>query len=205
MATSLKSLYVFNVVREGGYFVLQPPGATNKERLPNQNIAVLNKRDNTLLSEIAQFCYFEAYSSSTEWTSIANEIAAIEKNTFVEVDLVLYGAKKCLQDIGKILDDKKMFLQEPDYWDLSVDYINPHLLDLSSVHPESQADLEQARSSFMQLDMDFQGDMFGQITTPQLLLKERIATAFKNMTRAQNLKQITADVRVRTSLKPYVP
>ena len=97
---------------------------------------------------------------------------------------------------------KKVFLQEPDYWDLNLDYSNPHLLDLSFVYPEVQTDLEQSRSSFFDFDIQFQDDFSEQLATPQSLLKERIATAFKNMTRAQSLKRISADIRIHTSLKP---
>ena len=199
-----EKIYLFSVVREDEYFVLRAPKAINGERLATQNIAVLNKGDAALLSDSAHFCTFEAYSTFSEWTLISNESVAIEKNTFVEVDLILYGPRRYLQDIGKILDDKKVFLQEPDYRDASLDYINPHLLDLSNVLPGPQNNLEHARSSFMQLDIDAQSEGVCEVATPQALLKERISTAFKNMTRAQNLKRITADIRVRTSLKQYV-
>jgi hypothetical protein len=196
-----QNLYLFKVAREDGSFLLQPPKKANEGTPPMENIAVLNKGDTAILSEIAHFCTFEAYSASAQWTPLANGITAIDKTTFLLVDVILYGPKRCLQDVGNILDEKKVFLQEPDYHDANLDYINPHLLDLSSVHPDPQIDLIQSRFSFLQSGVDFQDDLFGQIATPQSLLKESIATAFKNTTRAQNLKRIPADIRVRTSLK----
>jgi SNF2 family DNA or RNA helicase len=106
-------------------------------------------------------------------------------------------------EVGQYLNDKKVYLQEPDYWDFNFDYSNPHLLDLSCVALESQTGLEESRSSFFELDIEFQDYASDQMATPQSILKERIATAFKNMTRAHNLKRTTADIRNQTILKPY--
>ena len=154
-----------------------------------------------MLSDLEGFCTFEAYSSSAEWDSIANGETSIEKQTFLLADVIIYGPKRCLQDVGMLLGDKKVFLQEPDYRDPNLGYINPHILDLSAVHPEPQSELSQSRPS-LQLDAGFQSDISWQVATPQSLLKDRIAMAFKHMSRAQNLKRIAADIRIRTSLKP---
>jgi hypothetical protein len=197
-----RKLYLFKVFREdGSTILLQTPEAASNEPSPLNNIAVLNKGDTSILSELAGSCTFEAYSSSTQLNLIANETTIVEKNTFMLIDIVIYGPKRSAQEVGQLLDVKKVFLQEPDYWDLNLDYSNPHLLDLSSVYPEVQTDLEQSRSSFFDFDVQFQDDLSEQLATPQSLLKERIATAFKNMTRAQNLNRISADIRIRTSLK----
>ena len=198
-----QKLYLFNIFREdGSTFLLQTPDAATTDLNPLDNIAVLNKGDTSILSELEGFCTFQVYSPSAPWISIVKETKTVEKNTFILVDIVIYGPKRCAQEVGQLLDDKKVFLQEPDYWDLDFDYDNPHVLDLSSVYPEAQTDLEESRSSFFDLDVQFQDDLSSQMATPQSLLKERIATAFKNMTRAQNLKRISADIRIRTLLKP---
>jgi hypothetical protein len=198
-----RKLYLFKVFREdGSTFLLQPPDTANTDPRPLDNIAVLNKGDTTILSELAGNCTFEVYSSSGQWISIANETTTVEKNTFILVDILIYGPRRCGQDVGQLLDGKKVFLQEPDYWNFDLDYSNPHLLDLSSVDPEPQADLGESRSSFFQLDVEFQDHFADEMASPQSLLKERIATAFKNMTRAQNLKRISADIRIQTNLKP---
>ena len=198
-----RKLYLFKVFREdGSTFLLQPPEVSNSDPSPLDNIAVLNKGDTSILAEIAGNCTFEVYSSSAQWISIANETTTVEKNTFILVDILIYGPRRCVQEVGQLLDGKKVFLQEPDYWNFDLDYSNPHLLDLSSVDLEPQADLGESRSSFFQLDVEFQDHFADEMATPQSLLKERIATAFKNMTRAQNLKRISADIRIQTNLKP---
>jgi len=197
---SERKIYLFNISLEDKLFLLQPPTASDKDFFHFNNIAVLNKGHSEILSELAPVCKFEVYSSSADWDLVANGTASIDKQTFLLTDVIIYGPKRCLEEVGKLLDDKKVFLQEPDYRDPNLGYINPHILDLSAVHSEPQGEADSV-SSFL-LEIGLQNELAWQIATPQSLVKERIATAFKNMTRAQNLKRIVADIRIRTILKP---
>jgi len=197
-----RNLYLFNVLQEDKVFLLQPSMTSSEEALPSKNIAVLNKGHTDVLSQLAGFCTFEAYSPSAEWDPIAVGNTSTEKQEFLLADILLYGPKARFREVGKILDEKKVFLQEPDYHNPNRDYLNPHMLDLSAVHPEQRGEVEQSLSSFLPLDPGLQSELSWQLATPQALLKDKIASAFKNLTRAQNLKRITPHIRIHTPLKP---
>jgi hypothetical protein len=199
-----RNIYLFNVLQEDKVFLLQPPAILDEEKLSYSNIAVLNKGHTDILSELAGFCSFEAYSFAAEWDSISSGDTSIGKQNFLLADLLIYGSKEHLQEVGKILDHKKVFLQEPDYRNPNLDYINPHILDLSAVHPEPGCEVDRSSSPFLQLDTGSQDELSWQAATPQALLKDRIATAFRNTTRARSLKRIAADIRINTHLKPSV-
>ena len=197
-----RNIYLFNVLQEDKVFLLQPPAILDEEKLSYSNIAVLNKGHTDILSELAGFCSFEAYSFATEWDSISSGDTSIGKQNFIVADLLIYGSKEHLREVGKILDHKKVFLQEPDYRNPNLDYVNPHILDLSAVHPEPRCEVDPSSSSLLQLDAGCQDELSWQVATPQALLKDRIATAFRNTTRATSLKRIAADIRIHTLLKP---
>jgi hypothetical protein len=195
-----QKLYLFSVLREDKLFLLQPPTTSDEDIVPSNNIGVLNKGHTEILSELASFCTFEAYSSSRDWDLVANGETSIEKQTFLLADVILYGPKRCLHEIGSLLNDKKVFLQEPDYRDPNLGYINPHILDLTAVYSEGHVEVD-SMSSFLHLGTGLQNELSWQVAAPQSLLKDRIEMAFKNMTRAQNLKRIPADIRILTILK----
>ena len=177
--------------------------ASREGPLQSQNIAILNKGHTDILLQLARICTFDAYSPSAAWDSIEIGKLSTEKQDFRLVDLLLYGPKGSYREVGQILDEKKAFLQEPDYRNPNRDYMNPHMLDLSAVQPEQRGDVEQSLPSFLPLGVGIQDELSWQIATPQVHLKDKIASAFRAMTRAQNLKRITADIRIRTKLKPW--
>ena len=198
-----KDIYIFKVFQAGNgtTFFLQPLKKVDEESHPGNHIAVFNDEVSTTLKELSTVCTFEAYSLSTQWASIANGATAIEKDTHILVDVVLYGPKDCVGDVGKLLDAKRVYLQEPDYWEPGVDYRNPHFLDLSNVDGGPQANFEASMSSFLQIDAGVHDDLSDDLETAQALLKEKIAIAFKNTTRAKTLKRISAHIRILTPLK----
>lgn len=199
-----QNIHLFKVFCEadGPRFLLQPPKTPDEEMHSADNIAVLNRDTSSILSEIAAFCTLEAYSSSEPWDLIASGTTTIEKNTYILVDIILYGPQMDCHEVGEILTAKKVYLQEPDYWKPGLGYNNPHFLDLSAIHPEAHATLDPSRSSLLQMDVEFHLELSEEQVVTQALLKQKIATAFKNMTRAQNLKRIAADIRIRTPLLP---
>lgn len=198
-----QGIYLFNIVRQGdgAGFLLHAPTADMEPR-PEETIAVLNKEAGNILSEISTLCTFEAYSSAADWTSITNGTIIIDENTYVFLDIVIYGQIKNSSQVGCLLDDKKIFLQEPDYRESTLGYKNPHLLDLDVVYPNVEGDLDHSRSSLLQLDINLSDEVMSETVTSQTL-KQKIATAFKNTSRAQNLERIKADKRVLTTLKHY--
>jgi hypothetical protein len=180
-------------------FLLPAPVTAEKEPHLANNIAVLNMETTSTLWEIAPFCTFEAYSSSDQWISMANGTTTIEKNTNVSVDVVVYGQQEFCQKVGRLLGDKKIFLQKPDYWEPNSRYENPHILDLAAIVPEVQVDLRQSRSSILEWNVGSQNELAKDLAIPQSL-PQKISMAFDNTTRAQSLKRIAADIRIRTPL-----
>jgi len=199
-----QNIHLFTIFCEGDglTFLLKPPKRENGEMHPADNIAVLNRDTSNILSEIATFCTFEAYSSSGPWALIAGGTTTNEKNTYILVDVILYGRQIDCREVGEILTAKRVYLQEPDYWQPGLGYNNPHFLDLSAVHPEAHTTLDPLRSSLLQMDVKIQSELSEAQAATHALLKQKIAMAFKNMTRAQNLKRIAADIRIRTLLLP---
>jgi hypothetical protein len=91
-----RNLLLFRLFHEDqSTFLLRSPVKETSEPGPVENIAVLNKGDAAVLSEFSGFCRFEVYSTSSQWTTIVNGTTAIEKNTFVFIDILLYGTRKC--------------------------------------------------------------------------------------------------------------
>jgi hypothetical protein len=195
-------IYVFKVCCEGDdqKFFLQPPKTEDKEIQLFDNIAVLNQESGSILSHIASFCSFTAYSLAEPWTSIADGTTAIGKDTCILTDVVIYGLQEHCEEVGDILNTKKVYLQEPDYRDVGLGYKNPHFMDLNAGHPKVNVDLDLLGSSLLQTDVQLQ--LSDEQAVTQAHMKQKIATAFKATTRAQNLERIAADTRVRTNLLP---
>lgn len=199
-----QDIYVFKVCCEGDSqkFLLQPPKTVDEEIQPFDNIAVLNRESSSVLSHIASFCTFTAYSPVKPWISIVDGTTMIENDTCILIDVVVYGRQEHCEEVGCILDTKKVYLQEPDYRDAGLGYKNPHFMDLSAVHPGANMDLDPLSSSLLQTDVGVQLQLSDEQVMTQALLKQKVAAAFKTMTRAQNLRRIEADIRVRTDLLP---
>lgn len=198
-----RDFFLFSVMHqgEGPSFLLQSP-TIDDSPIPEELIAALNKDIGGTLSYVSNLCTFEAYSSSVEWSSIANGTSTINDSTHALVDIIFYGKAKNCEDVGRTLDQKKIFLQEPDYRDPDFGYKNPHILDLDAIYPNVEGDLDHSRSALLQLDLNFSDERMNETTTSQTL-KQKIATAFKGTSRAQNLERIKADPRIHTELKSY--
>jgi hypothetical protein len=198
---SRQDIYVFNVFKseDGKTFLLQPPKNADKETTSFSSIAVLNQEANRVLSEIASFCTFSSYSTTEHWGSVVDGTSKGEKNTCIFVDLVIYGDQENSDKVGSILDSNGVYLQDPDYRDLRLVYKNPHFMELE-IDMKTHTDLDISKLSFSQADTGVEIQFSTEQATTQTLLKQRITAAFKTMTRAQTLKRITANMRVRTQL-----
>ncbi|KAH8800403.1 SNF2 family N-terminal domain-containing protein [Xylogone sp. PMI_703] len=138
------------------------------------------------------------------WTSISSGAAAAEKDHYMFVHIVLYGFQEHLQKVGDILDTRKVYLQEPDFRDMQFDYKNPHFIDLSSINLSTTSDLGPLTSSLLQIDFNFQQQQaLDEQGITQALLKQKVMAAFNTTTRAQTLKRVGADSKIRTKLLPY--
>jgi hypothetical protein len=196
-------IYHFAISREGdsGSYFLQLPELSTAS---SHKIAVLNRDTGKTLSKIASVCTFAAYSPPEPWAAIIDQRTIIEKNTFILVDIVLYGlSTKCLE-VGDILTTDKVYLQEPDYWRPELKYHNPHFLDLNEAHLEVSSAGDQSSPSLWQIDFGFQPEGPEESPIIETPLKQKIAAAFKNTTRAGCLKRIAADIRISTPLKTWV-
>jgi hypothetical protein len=227
-----QDIYIFKVCREDNQnFLLQPLNSSNhglqpfcstekpfSNELPLSdtklqpigtklqlfnNIAVFNHESSSVLAQISPLCTFVAYSFVEHWTDISNRATVSEKDAYILVDVVIYGTQNHLQEVGEILDSRNVYLQEPDYRDTRLGYWNPHFMDWSSLQIEANQDLDPLTSSLMQTGLDFK---YLQPANDQVMtrsfLEQKIAAAFKTMTRAQNLKRIEGDTSIRTPLLP---
>lgn len=201
-----RDIYLFDIFKDENSTqdFLQVPGTAEKENDTTRSIAVLNQESTTILSKLGEFCTFEAYSHRESWDSILSQKVKIEKKTCVLVDVIIYGKQEQHHDVGEYLTQKKVYLQEPDYWQPGLNYNNPHFLDLSGVIPDTTMISNSTATSFFDLDIESPLENSGEEMNTKGLLKQRIATAFKNLTRGKTLKRIEADVRIITPLKQSV-
>jgi len=201
-----QDIYIFTVFSEGESqkFLLQLPLDMDEEPQLSDNVAVVNRECSTVLSQIATFCTFEACCLTDPWKPISKETTTINKDTCILVDIIIYGHPRYCDEVGDILNIRKIYLQEPDYRDTRYGYKNPHFLDLNSNYPGADVDLDPSRFSLLQTDLQFQQlESSNEKVLTQSLLKEKLAAVFKTMTRSQNLKRVIVDTnRVHTLLKP---
>jgi hypothetical protein len=201
----IQDVYIFTVFSEGDNqkFLLQPPRKKDEEAHLFDNVAVINRESSTVLSQIATFCTFEATCLTDPWIPISSGTTTIDKDTCILVDIIIYGHPKHCDEAGDILSARKTYLQEPDYRGTLCGYKNPHFLDLNSNHPVADMDHNSLRLSLLQTELGLQQQASNSKVLTQSLLKQKLATVFKTMTRSQNLKRVTADTnRVHTNLKP---
>jgi hypothetical protein len=198
-----RDIYLFDIFRDddGTRILLRVPETDDEERGAVNNVAVLNQDASKILSEIATFCTFEAYSSRQPWTSILDQTVKLEKKIYALVDIVLYADPEHCHNIGEYLTSKKVYLQEPDYWQPDLRYTNPHFLDLSDALIGKEVALDSSTISFLQHEAGIQLDISDEFSPTKEFLKQRIASAFQKTTRAKNLNRIVAHSRIRTSLK----
>jgi hypothetical protein len=199
-----QDIYVFEVFYTGHNqkFLLQPSRNIDEEIHPFDNIAVINQESAAVLSQITSLCTYEATCLIEPWAAISSGTTTIDKEACILVDLVIYGHQEHCDEVGDLLNSRKVYLQEPDYRDTDCGYRNPHFLNWNYNHPAINTDLDPLRSSLLQTDPIFQQqeNPNGKVMT-QPLLKEKVAAVFKMMTRAQNLKRIAADTtKIHTSL-----
>jgi len=169
---------------------------------------VLNQHTSAVLSQVADKCTFGAYSSIDQWTIASEEAAFVEKSHCALIGVILYGQEIHADEIGNILTDRGVYLQDPDYFAPGLKYINPHILALGTSSSESRllcetpADIVTPSLEYIEFDQrDKMEASDRKEIISQAVLKQKISTAFQTTTRAYNLKRVAADIRVRTSLK----
>jgi len=153
--------------KDSSKFILQPRSAAT-EINPTESIAVLNRESSDVLSEILEYCTFEAYCPPEPW-------ASIEENPHILVDVVLYGLRKHCREVGDILTNNKVYLQEPDFRQPGLDYHNPHFFDLSAVQPDEHSVLDPLSSSLLQMGIDFKPGLSEEQAISQKLMKQKIS------------------------------
>lgn len=153
--------------KDSSKFILQPRSAAT-EINPTECIAVLNRESSDVLSEIIEYCTFEAYCSPDPW-------ASVEENPHILVDFVLYGLRKHCRKVGDILTNIKVYLQEPDFRQPGLDYHNPHFFDLSAVQPDEHSILDPLSSSLLQMGIDFKPGLSEEQAISQKLMKQKIS------------------------------
>jgi hypothetical protein len=204
-AFSSRGIHLFQLLQEGngqGY-LLQPSKPTSGPPDPVNSIAVVNKQESNILLQLAhRLCFFEAYSATDTWASVSDGKTVIEKDTYELVDIIIYGPNQTAEEIGTFLDSEGIFLQEPDYQDISYGYNNPHFLDLNVDHAglDKQTNIPEPMP-VQALDGLSTKNLNDELSS-RALLKKKLETAFTRTTRAQNLHCIKVDGgRVRTPLK----
>jgi hypothetical protein len=202
-----QGIYLFELCCEddGKKFFVRPPEAEAQYQMaiPDNNIAILNQDTSSAMSEIMSFCTYEAYSACDQWSPLLKEVSQIEKNTYLFVDIVLYGEKQLCSKVGDIFTSRKIYLQEPDYWKPGWSYNNPHFWDLSKIVSDTPTRHLQVNPQFLSLQFDGPTKLseMEKVASAESI-RQKISTAFKNMTRAQKLERISGNVGIRTQLKP---
>jgi len=187
--------------KECSSYTLKLQHTENSPARVNHNMAVLNKDIMGILATLATDCTFEAYSPAKQWATIIDGTDQVDNNATQFVDIIIYGKHGNLEEVSEALTARKVYLQEPDYWEPGLPYINPHFLDLSAVEPEMNADERLEITRLSHHSIGFEAETSEEQAVSQALLKERVSAAFRSATRAHNLQRIAADARIQTKLK----
>lgn len=201
-----QNVYIFMIdsSEDSQKFLLQPPRDIDEETQSFNNVAVINRESSAVISQIVMYCTLEASCLTDNWSSFSNERTSSGSETCNLVDIIIYGHPKHCDEVGDILNAKKIYLQEPDYRDTRYGYKNPHFLELNPNHPVPDMDANSLKLPLLSADLDYQQlEPSNEKVSAQTLLKQKLAIVFNSMTRSQNLKRVTADTnRVHTILKP---
>lgn len=203
--TEQRDIYIFKLLSEGDSqkFILQPPDLGGKRVQPFGNIAVVNRESSSIISEIAPYCTFEVYSPVDPWALAIGGAATAEKDNYILVPMNLYGYPENMQKVGDILDSRKVYLQEPDFRNMDLDYKNPHFIDLRSMTLATGSDSTPLVPALLHVDFDVQHqEALDERRNKHISLNQKVASAFNSTTRAQTLKRISADSKILTELQP---
>lgn len=140
-----------------------------------------------------------------DWDRLVENKNKTDKNSYLLIDIVLYGPKENRSDVGKLLSTARTYLQHPCYQEAGTSYDNPHFLKLEALVPSSQP-MQTSTPPLTTTQNDF--NVFEFINMPAeeepspSQICRKVATVLNSLTRSKNLKRIEADIRIKTKLLP---
>lgn len=170
-------------------------------------VAVLNEATSKILQDILAMknCYFKAYIAEDDWDDFGDSESKTEKNTYLSVDIVLYGPQEMRNTVGKLLSKARTYLQHPCHQESNTLYDNPHVLKLVDSLPQFQS-TQPSTPPFTMVQSNYDTTEIAETQieegSPQSQILRKVATVFESLTRSKNLSRLEADVRIKTPLLP---
>jgi hypothetical protein len=151
-------------------------------------------------------CRFDAYLTTVARDDVLKKKAKTEKNTFLLVDIVIYGPKPIRNSIDCLMSSARIYLQHPCYREPNTEYDNPHFLNVTDLVTGSDAltsTNSRARTPLtVSEDVRMLARESEEEVRTQAQFQKRVATVFGSLTRFKTLKRLEADVKITTSLYP---
>ena len=118
------------------------------------------------------------------------ERARKSSEALVRVSLNVFGPQTASEEVGKILSNRKIFLQQPDHIPPGMHYHNPHELQLDQGHDTQPQNVEL-------------NDDESSVAAPQEELSTAVDNIYKSLKRGANLRRMEADASLQTDLLPH--
>lgn len=148
-------------------------------RFPTDHLPFVDKAIDVGVAPVKQQIYLDK-------TDLRRDISAATnaKDAHAIVNINVYGSASTQADLGRDFSKSKVWLQRPDWFRATTSYDNPHTIRFS---PEDDSG-----------HLDFLGQ--DQESTTRLSFQDSVEQIYSMLTRDSQLKGLTGDARLRTSL-----
>lgn len=149
----------------------------------SQEIGVLDKRMATvlmLLKKVSGSIRFSLFLGN-EGDQMRHTLKERWPKTILPLDIIIQGPIQNLEEVGEVLSDAGMFLQEPSFLEPGVIYRNPHFLswDEQTATPLLSRRGESSRNDFTDSVAEVMNCSNPALDPPKLVQDRRVMTALK--------------------------
>lgn len=151
----------------------------------SQEIGVLDKRMATvlmLLKKVSGSIRFSLFLGN-EGDQMRHTLKERWPKTILPLDIIIQGPIQNLEEVGEVLSDAGMFLQEPSFLEPGVIYRNPHFLswDEQTATPLLSRRGESSRNDFTDSVAEVMNCSNPALDPPKLVQDRRVMTALKRL------------------------
>ena len=190
--TSQESLLHFRLAAENNcFFLLSSLG---------DRIAVVNEMTGQILKSLLELetARTSAYLTVQAWSNRDSSESKKSKNTYLLVNLNIYGSSAIRDRVSKMLSFSHVYLQHPVYQDDNTSYDNPHFVEIHGVSPDEDTLPDQ--SAIEVIDTSQCGLLASSV---QLRVDEAVSEVLDSLTRLKRLSKLEAPCCIRTPLLEY--
>ena len=163
-------------------------------------IAVVNEMTGQTLKSLLELetARTSAYLTVQAWNNRHLSEGKKSKNTYLLINLNIYGSSAIRDRVSKMLSFSHVYLQHPIYQDDNTFYDNPHFVEIQGVSPDEDTLPDQ--SAIEVIDTSQCGPLASSV---QLRVDEAVSEALNSLTRLKRLSKLEAPCCIRTPLLEY--